>query len=232
MLMGNAEFSDFDSLVLLNPNPSFDFMIRSYINGTNCDPRSVIPTPWTSRALADLPLSALATKKKYKPVHRKVRPVPTYMPNPEAQFFREIPPPNLTDLPLHPRNYRELPFGSRVTLPRLESMLARIAPGTLTKQETDLLAFVVVARESAFAFDYSEKGCFSREYYPDYEIPTIEHTHGSAHLSRYLTQLLKMSARSFSTMKPLVVLSLQYQVIVPLCSQWLRSLDLIRRCVL
>ncbi|KAF7334396.1 Retrovirus-related Pol polyprotein from transposon 17.6 [Mycena venus] len=42
--------------------------------------------------------------------------------------------------------------------------------------ETDLLAYVVVTRESAFAFDYSEKGCFSREYYPNYEIPTIKHT--------------------------------------------------------
>ncbi|KAJ7104910.1 hypothetical protein C8R44DRAFT_639725, partial [Mycena epipterygia] len=151
-------------------------MIRSYLRTTNSDPTSVVSTPWTDRAIADLPLSAVAVKRKYKPVHRKVRPVPTYMPNPEAQFFREIPPPQLTDLPTHPRDYRELKFGSRVTLPRLESMLARIEPGILSKQEIDLLAFVVVTRELAFAFQYSEKGCFSREYYPDYEIPTIEHT--------------------------------------------------------
>lgn len=98
------------------------------------------------------------------------------MPNPEAQFFREIPPPKLTDLPTHPVDYRGLKFGSRVTLARLESMLAKIEPGILSKSETDLLAFVAVTREQAFAFQYSEKGCFSREYYPDYEIPTIEHT--------------------------------------------------------
>jgi hypothetical protein len=174
--MGKAEFSDFDSLLYLSPNPSFDFMIRSYLRTTNSDPNSVLSSPWTDRALADLPLSALATKRKYKPVHRKVRPVPTYMPNPEAQFFGEIPLPKLTDLPTHPRDYHQLEFGSRVTLPRLKMMLARIEPGILTKTEIDLLASVVVARESAFAFDYSEKGCFSRDYYPDYEIPTIEHT--------------------------------------------------------
>ena len=40
----------------------------------------------------------------------------------------------------------------------------------------DLLAFVVHERENLFAFEYAEKGYFSRQYYPDYEIPTIEHT--------------------------------------------------------
>ncbi|THU87319.1 hypothetical protein K435DRAFT_604823, partial [Dendrothele bispora CBS 962.96] len=28
----------------------------------------------------------------------------------------------------------------------------------------------------AFAFQFSEKGFFDRKYYPDYEIPVIEHT--------------------------------------------------------
>jgi hypothetical protein len=58
---------------------------------------------------------------------------------------------------------------------RLESMLAKIEPGILSTAETNLLAFIAVTRESAFAFQYSEKGSFSREYYPDYEFPTIEH---------------------------------------------------------
>ncbi|KIJ25917.1 hypothetical protein M422DRAFT_273054 [Sphaerobolus stellatus SS14] len=31
-------------------------------------------------------------------------------------------------------------------------------------------------RQGAFAFTFAKKGIFKREYYPDYENPTIEHT--------------------------------------------------------
>ncbi|KAJ7726789.1 hypothetical protein B0H16DRAFT_1735503 [Mycena metata] len=98
------------------------------------------------------------------------------MPNPEAHFYREIPLTTLTELPTHPPDYRTLSFGQRITLERLELMLAKITPGILSKEETDLITFIVVTREFAFAFQYSEKGSFSSEYYPDYEFPTIEHT--------------------------------------------------------
>ncbi|KAJ3804955.1 hypothetical protein F5876DRAFT_28548, partial [Lentinula aff. lateritia] len=45
----------------------------------------------------------------------------------------------------------------------------------LTEDETSLIAFIVVNRGKAFAWNWAEKGFFSRDYYPDYEIPTIEH---------------------------------------------------------
>lgn len=106
---------------------------------------------------------------------RKVRPVPTYFPDPRAQEFKEIPPAVLLELPTHPSNYHNLDFSGRVTLERLEGMLDSIEPGALTPDETNLIAFVVVKRGKAFAWNYAEKGYFSREYYPDYEIPTIEH---------------------------------------------------------
>lgn len=54
-------------------------------------------------------------------------------------------------------------------------MLHKLLPGILSKEEINLLAFVVVNRGKAFAWSYAEKGYFSRDYYPDYEIPTIEH---------------------------------------------------------
>ncbi|KAJ3739859.1 hypothetical protein DFH05DRAFT_1406424 [Lentinula detonsa] len=54
-------------------------------------------------------------------------------------------------------------------------MLKSIEASSLSKQEIDLIAWVVVQREYAFAFNHAEKGSFSREYFPDYEIPTIEH---------------------------------------------------------
>ncbi|KAJ6460630.1 hypothetical protein C8R45DRAFT_771142, partial [Mycena sanguinolenta] len=111
----------------------------------------------------------------YKPVDRKVRPVPTNQPDSQAALFRPIPRCIPTDLPTHPPDYKSLNFGKRVTLERLEAMLAKIEPNILTSEEVNLLAYVAVTRESAFAFEYSEKGSFSREYYPDYVFPTIEH---------------------------------------------------------
>lgn len=54
-------------------------------------------------------------------------------------------------------------------------MLHKLSPCSLSQEEINLIAFVVVNRGMAFAWNYSEKGYFSREYYPDYEIPTIEH---------------------------------------------------------
>ncbi|KAJ7113730.1 hypothetical protein C8R43DRAFT_826356, partial [Mycena crocata] len=112
---------------------------------------------------------------RYKPVDRKVKPVPTTQLDPEAHVFRPIPRTSFTELPTNPPDYHSLRFGSRVTLERLESMLAKIEPGILSKAEINLLAFIAVERESAFAFQYSEKGSFSRDFYPDYKFPTIEH---------------------------------------------------------
>ncbi|KAJ7194444.1 hypothetical protein GGX14DRAFT_306776, partial [Mycena pura] len=79
-------------------------------------------------------------------------------------------------LPINPPDWRSLKFGTRITRDRLEAMLAKIKPNTLTESETNLIAYVVIAREYAFAWNFAEKGFFSREYYPDYEYPVIEHT--------------------------------------------------------
>ncbi|KAF8222968.1 hypothetical protein L208DRAFT_1319568, partial [Tricholoma matsutake] len=46
--------------------------------------------------------SSAAQKCKYKPVDRKVWPVPTYMPDPAGQVFKTITIPELTPLPLNP----------------------------------------------------------------------------------------------------------------------------------
>jgi hypothetical protein len=55
-------------------------------------------------------------------------------------------------------------------------MLATIPKGFLLTHEIDLLAFVIKTRELAFAFNDAERGTFSCKYFPDYEIPVIEHT--------------------------------------------------------
>ncbi|RDX46375.1 hypothetical protein OH76DRAFT_1329929, partial [Lentinus brumalis] len=112
---------------------------------------------------------------KYKPVARRHRPVPTYMPDPRAQQFLEIPelPPLI--LPSHPPRYLDLPPDTRMTPEHLEGLLKTIEPGLLTPEEVDLLAFVVHSRARAFAWEYAEKGFFDPRYFPDYKIPFVEH---------------------------------------------------------
>jgi len=180
--MGNPDFAEFDSLYALDPDSSYDELIISYLKATGYNSTNVIDTPWTSRALGrTFDISAAAAKspikpgRKYKPVARKVKPVPTTTPDPVSFQLKPIPPPIPTDLPFHPIDYHDLPLGSRITMDRLELLLGKIEPGTLTEEETNLISFVIHKRELAFAFDYAEKGFFSREYYPDYKIPTIEH---------------------------------------------------------
>ena len=185
-LIGNVLYSDFDSLLYTTPSSTYDSLLMSYTLATGTTFDSVVSTLWTDRVFSSSNYSTnstgksecspLSTKKRYKPVHRKFRPVPTYMPNPEAQEFLPIPPPSPTLLPTHPPPIHSLSFGNRVTKDRLFEMMLKIEPGLLTEAETNLIAFVIVSREQVFAFDYAEKGMFSRNYYPDYEIPTIEHT--------------------------------------------------------
>ena len=133
-LMGNAEFSEFDSLSNIIPPPSFDSLIMDYLSLKGVSPSDVIPSPWTDRILdttnyfhsssAGSGAKPKTPKRKYKPVHLKVRPVPTYFPDPQAQQFKEIPSPTPTPLPHHPKDWRQLPFNNRITRERLETMLA------------------------------------------------------------------------------------------------------------
>ncbi|KAJ7238046.1 hypothetical protein B0H12DRAFT_1026063, partial [Mycena haematopus] len=183
--MGKAEYSDFDSLFDLSPPASLDPFLYNYYLSSRPTLDTIPITPWTERLLNNIspPRNVASTDarkapvktKRYKPVDRKVKPVPTTQPDLTANYFHPIPLTTPTDLPTHPPDYRTLTFGQRVTFPRLEKMLARIQPDILSKDETNLLAFIAVTRESAFAFEYAEKGSFSRQYFPDYVYPTIEH---------------------------------------------------------
>lgn len=117
----------------------------------------------------------LQTRTKYKPVHKKVRPVPTYMPDPAGQTFKPIVLSKLPPLPLDPPSRVDFVPTSRLSQDRLDLILSSISAGFLLPREIDLFVFILWARQSAIAFTDSERGTFSPEYYPDYEIPVIEH---------------------------------------------------------
>lgn len=177
-LIGNSQFSNHISLLSAEPPEHFDKILRlaSYASTAT----TPINTRWTRRAILPSPEhhfeSRAAAKKKYKPVDRKVRPVPTYMPDPIAQQFKPIPLPPLQPLPSHPPSRAHFKPTTRMTQERFQSLLDTIPKDFLSSAEIDLMAHVVDTRQLAFAFTFAEKGIFKQEYYPDYEIPTIEHT--------------------------------------------------------
>ncbi|KAF7293703.1 RT-RNaseH domain-containing protein [Mycena indigotica] len=137
--MGKAELSEFDSLFHISPSPAYDSILIDYAISTGVDLNSVVPTPWTTRLFSETRTyttsagakAPIVAKRKYKPVARKIRPVPTYQPDPRKHFFRDIPRAKPTILPVNPPDYTTLAFGQRVTRERLDSMLSNIQPGIL-----------------------------------------------------------------------------------------------------
>lgn len=177
-LIPNAtdDYDDCDDLAVaasVEPPESYDFLLRmaEYASAGKIFP---LPTPWSSRALSTHSFDVCGTK--YKPVSRKVRPVPTYMPNPAAVVFKPIEVGILEPLTLFPRALSEFVPTERLSHERLTKILSTVPDGFLRPAEIDLLVDVLVRREKAIAFCDNERGVLSRVHFPDYEIPVIEHT--------------------------------------------------------
>lgn len=118
----------------------------------------------------------MAAGKRYKPVDRKVRPVSTYMPNPSAQKFRPINIPVPPIISHHPPPSSALSLDGRLTRERLDDILGRIPSNFLWPQELDLMASVLHQFQDTLAWSDNERGTLSREIFPDYVVPYIEHT--------------------------------------------------------
>lgn len=114
--------------------------------------------------------------RRYKPVDRKVRPVLSYMPDPQGQILKHVIIPDLPPLPFSVPTLCEFTPTEHVSRERLDLMLSMISEDFLLPLEIDLLVFVIRNRERSIAFNDAERGTFSREYFPDYEIRVIEHT--------------------------------------------------------
>ena len=136
----------------------------------------------TSTTISPLTLSVLrSTFKfdpvyhvlKYKPVAKKVRPIPTAMPVEFRVDRREVSDP-LADLPVLP--YHPPPFipGSRFTAARAEEL--DLDPAKfLWPAELDLVRWLVRTHETAFAWETSEQGTFREDMFPPLKIPTLPH---------------------------------------------------------
>lgn len=116
----------------------------------------------------------LATKKKYKPVALKVRPVIGELPA-KFRIIRNIIGDPLANLPiLNPNPPPFTPCG-RYTLERKE-IFDKLNPGFLLPAERDLIHHFMSLHQDAFAWDDSERGHFREDFFPPIEIPVVPHT--------------------------------------------------------
>lgn len=109
----------------------------------------------------------------YKKVANRIKPVATTLPE-NFCIVRRILCNPLTDLPMLPICLPEFVPGDRYTLEQKETM--SVNPDKfLWPEEEKLVHHIISIHETAFAWDESEKGKFSDEYFDPVVIPTIEH---------------------------------------------------------
>ncbi|KAF8577136.1 hypothetical protein K439DRAFT_1300631, partial [Ramaria rubella] len=111
---------------------------------------------------------------KYKSVERKVRPVPTMLPEElhVKHKFPEDPLLSLIQLTTQPGPIQD--FGERLTRERWEEL--KIGEGGfLTENEVKLAFRVLKNNKDGLAWTEEEKGRFHNDYFNPVIIPTIEH---------------------------------------------------------
>ena len=116
----------------------------------------------------------LATKKKYKPVALKVRPVIGELPE-RFRIIRNIIGDPLANLPVLNPNPPPFTPSGRYTQERKE-IFDKLNPGFLSAAERALVHHFMTLHQDAFAWDDSERGHFREDFFPPVEIPTIPHT--------------------------------------------------------
>jgi len=116
---------------------------------------------------------AVKAKKTYKKVANRIKPVATTLPE-EFRIERRIPEDPLANMPKLPTHPPDFEAGKRYTLERKEAMPIN-KDSFLWPEEEKLVHYLIKAHEKAFAWDETEKGKFSNEYFDPVVIPTIEH---------------------------------------------------------
>ena len=125
-------------------------------------------------SLPSLPPADLETFVfKYKPVNKKVRPVPATLPE-EYRTIQRIPEDPLLTLPPLPTHPPDFEPGEHLTLEHLEEL--NLNPKNfLWPEELKLVQHVLKINELALAWTEAEKGHFSDEYFSPVKIPVVEH---------------------------------------------------------
>ncbi|VDC04371.1 unnamed protein product [Peniophora sp. CBMAI 1063] len=109
----------------------------------------------------------------YKPVDKKIRPVPGVFPQ-EAAVTRTIPEDPLLSLPVLPTHPPDFEPTERLSRERLDSMKLN-EDGTLWPEEVKLFEHIIRLCDKSLAFSDDERGTLRQDYFSDYIIPTVPH---------------------------------------------------------
>jgi hypothetical protein len=109
----------------------------------------------------------------YKPVHKRVKPVPATFPQ-DASVTRRIPEDPLLSLPELTKTPPEFVPTERLTVEKLESMKLNEDKFMLPEEEK-LFQQVLRLNDKSLAFENSQRGNFSDKYFSPYIIPTVPH---------------------------------------------------------
>lgn len=130
------------------------------------------PTLYSSNSID--PHSVFIGKKKYKPVHLKVRPLLTDLPD-KFRIIRNIVGDPLATMPmLNPMPPPFTPTG-RYTAERRALIDKVHAEDFLWPQERELMHHFMCLQDKGFAWDDSERGRFREDFFPPVDMPVVEH---------------------------------------------------------
>lgn len=108
----------------------------------------------------------LGTKKKYKPVHLKARPVKAELPK-QYRIIRDIKGDPLQDMPkIDYANIPDFVPTGRYTESRRDKTDALHGGDFLLPEERRLLHYFMMLHNEAFAWDDSERGKFREDFFP------------------------------------------------------------------
>ena len=110
---------------------------------------------------------------KYKRVDKKVRPVPTTLPE-EYRSVCHIPEDPLLSLPPLPTHPPDFTPGERLSQERLDELQLN-RDNFLWPEELKLVQHILKVNERALAWTDAEKGRFKDEYFAPVKIPVIKH---------------------------------------------------------
>ena len=118
-------------------------------------------------------MKGVVTKKRYKPVAQKVRPVVTQLPG-KYRIVREIQGNPLEDMPVIEKVPPSFKPTGRYTEERKEA-LEKAHPGFLWEGEMGLLHHFMMLQNEGFAWTDEERGRFKSEFFPPIDFPVIPH---------------------------------------------------------
>ncbi|KZT31584.1 hypothetical protein SISSUDRAFT_958843, partial [Sistotremastrum suecicum HHB10207 ss-3] len=111
----------------------------------------------------------------YKPVAKKINPVPGTMPE-DFKIIRRFPEDPLLSLPSVSTNFDSFSFGSRLTPDRWAVIEKKMADANfLWPQEILMFRQILRQNETAIAWNDSEKGQFRTDYFEPVRFPTVPH---------------------------------------------------------